>query len=31
VGSAIGVAGTWSAFHHGDGEPVGPFWLWKIG
>ncbi|KAF7339981.1 F-box domain-containing protein [Mycena venus] len=30
VGSAIGVAGTWSAFHHGDGDPVGPFWLWKI-
>jgi len=31
VGSAIGVAGTWSAFHHGDGDPVGPFWFWKIG
>ncbi|KAJ7814149.1 hypothetical protein B0H14DRAFT_2851015 [Mycena olivaceomarginata] len=27
VGSAIGVAGTWSAFNHGDG---GPFWFWKI-
>ncbi|KAJ6574732.1 hypothetical protein B0H19DRAFT_1125509 [Mycena capillaripes] len=31
VGSAIGVAGIWSAFHHGDDDPAGPFWLWKIG
>ncbi|KAJ7275424.1 hypothetical protein B0H12DRAFT_259041 [Mycena haematopus] len=30
VASAIGVAGTWSAFEHGDGDPVGPFWFWKI-
>ncbi|KAJ6516388.1 hypothetical protein C8R45DRAFT_242986 [Mycena sanguinolenta] len=30
VGSAIGVAGNWSAFQHEDGDPVGPFWLWKI-
>ncbi|KAJ7785933.1 hypothetical protein B0H16DRAFT_10418 [Mycena metata] len=29
VGSAIGVAGNWSAFDHDDGDPVGPFWLWK--
>ncbi|KAJ7139741.1 hypothetical protein C8R44DRAFT_867854 [Mycena epipterygia] len=31
VGSAMGVAGTWSAFHHGEGDPAGPFWLWKDG
>ncbi|KAJ6507961.1 hypothetical protein C8R47DRAFT_1100131 [Mycena vitilis] len=30
VGSAIGIAGTWSAFHHDDGDPAGPFWYWKI-
>ncbi|KAJ7770828.1 hypothetical protein DFH07DRAFT_953826 [Mycena maculata] len=30
VGSAMGVAGTWSAFNHGEGDPVGPFWLWKV-
>ncbi|KAK7064554.1 F-box domain-containing protein [Favolaschia claudopus] len=30
VGSAIGVAGTWSAFEHGDGDPVGPTWFWKV-
>ncbi|KAJ7101020.1 hypothetical protein C8R43DRAFT_1244239 [Mycena crocata] len=30
VGSARGVAGTWSAFGHGDGDPVGPFLFWKV-
>ncbi|KAJ7169506.1 hypothetical protein C8R46DRAFT_199181 [Mycena filopes] len=29
VGSAIGVGGNWSAFNHEEGDPVGPFWLWK--
>ncbi|KAJ7462765.1 hypothetical protein B0H11DRAFT_2241271 [Mycena galericulata] len=31
VGSAMGIAGTWSAFHHGEGDPVGPYWMWKVG
>ncbi|KAK7061923.1 F-box domain-containing protein [Favolaschia claudopus] len=30
VGSAIGVASTWTAIDHGDGDPVGPTWFWKI-
>ncbi|KAJ7630586.1 hypothetical protein FB45DRAFT_915944 [Roridomyces roridus] len=27
IGSAMGVSGTWSAFHHGEGKP---YWLWKV-
>ncbi|KAJ6604258.1 hypothetical protein DFH09DRAFT_1122123 [Mycena vulgaris] len=30
VGSAMGVLGAWSAFNHGEGDPAGPFWLWKL-
>ncbi|KAJ7693683.1 hypothetical protein B0H17DRAFT_1199789 [Mycena rosella] len=30
VASAMGVVGAWSAFHHGEGDPAGPFWLWKV-
>ncbi|KZS90325.1 hypothetical protein SISNIDRAFT_488532 [Sistotremastrum niveocremeum HHB9708] len=31
VGSAIGVAGSWTGAHHEDGDPAGPFWLFKLG
>ncbi|KAG9037803.1 hypothetical protein FRB95_004090 [Tulasnella sp. JGI-2019a] len=30
VGSARGVIGSWSGFEHNPGDPVGPFWFWKI-
>jgi len=31
VGSAMGVIGTWTGAHHDEGDPAGPFWLWKTG
>ncbi|KAF7320039.1 F-box domain-containing protein [Mycena kentingensis (nom. inval.)] len=30
VGSAMGIAGIWSAFGHGIDDPAGPFWAWKV-
>lgn len=30
VASAFGVIGTWTGFNHGHGDPVGPFWLYKV-
>ncbi|RDB29041.1 hypothetical protein Hypma_015147 [Hypsizygus marmoreus] len=30
VGSAIGVVGVWATELHDEGDPVGPFWLWKV-
>jgi len=30
VGSAAGVIGSWTAAMHDHGDPVGPFWLWKV-
>ncbi|KAJ7102313.1 hypothetical protein B0H15DRAFT_814106 [Mycena belliarum] len=30
IASAMGVVGAWSAFNHGEGDPAGPFWLWKV-
>ncbi|KLO20022.1 hypothetical protein SCHPADRAFT_817284 [Schizopora paradoxa] len=30
VGSAAGVVGTWTGAHHEEGDPAGPFWLWKV-
>ncbi|KXN81105.1 hypothetical protein AN958_06059 [Leucoagaricus sp. SymC.cos] len=30
VGSARGVAGVWTTTLHEQGDPVGPFWLWKV-
>ncbi|KIJ68795.1 hypothetical protein HYDPIDRAFT_37230 [Hydnomerulius pinastri MD-312] len=30
VASATGVVGTWTGAHHEHGDPVGPFWLWKV-
>jgi len=30
VGSAAGVAGVWTGVNHNLGDPVGPFWLWKV-
>ncbi|EJD55241.1 hypothetical protein AURDEDRAFT_179023 [Auricularia subglabra TFB-10046 SS5] len=29
VGSAIGVLGIWTGVNHEDGDPAGPWWLWK--
>ncbi|KAI0085678.1 hypothetical protein BDY19DRAFT_996579 [Irpex rosettiformis] len=30
VGSAMGVAGIWTvAVHEEEGDPAGPFWMWK--
>jgi len=30
VGSAAGVIGSWTGSIHDHGDPVGPFWLWKV-
>jgi len=30
VGSARGVVGVWTTTTHEQGDPVGPFWLWKV-
>ncbi|KAH8120484.1 hypothetical protein DFH11DRAFT_66104 [Phellopilus nigrolimitatus] len=30
VCSAAGVVGTWTGANHEDGDPAGPFWLWKV-
>ncbi|KAG0699721.1 hypothetical protein DFH29DRAFT_35429 [Suillus ampliporus] len=30
IASAFGVIGTWSGTHHDHGDPVGPFWLYKV-
>jgi len=30
VGSAMGVVGVWSTALRDQGDPVGPFWLWKV-
>ncbi|EJD04234.1 uncharacterized protein FOMMEDRAFT_106791 [Fomitiporia mediterranea MF3/22] len=30
VCSAAGVVGTWTGAHHEGGDPVGPFWMWKV-
>ncbi|KIK99923.1 hypothetical protein PAXRUDRAFT_822197 [Paxillus rubicundulus Ve08.2h10] len=30
IASATGVVGTWIGAHHEHGDPVGPFWLWKV-
>ncbi|KAH9176997.1 hypothetical protein EDB89DRAFT_1937563 [Lactarius sanguifluus] len=31
VCSAAGVVGAWSGAHHEQGDPSGPFWLFKAG
>jgi hypothetical protein len=30
IASAFGVIGTWTGIHHDRGDPVGPFWLYKV-
>ncbi|KAF7986246.1 hypothetical protein HWV62_38715 [Athelia sp. TMB] len=30
VGCAAGVVGSWTGAMHDHGDPVGPFWLWKV-
>ncbi|KAK1226408.1 hypothetical protein PQX77_010619 [Marasmius sp. AFHP31] len=30
IGSAAGVVGNWTTSVHDQGDPVGPFWLWKV-
>ncbi|KAG2370238.1 hypothetical protein BDR07DRAFT_1476235 [Suillus spraguei] len=30
IASAFGVIGTWTGIHHDHGDPVGPFWLYKV-
>ncbi|KAG2160139.1 uncharacterized protein EDB93DRAFT_1244879 [Suillus bovinus] len=30
IASAFGVIGTWTGTHHDHGDPVGPFWLYKV-
>ncbi|KZP32391.1 hypothetical protein FIBSPDRAFT_848798 [Athelia psychrophila] len=30
AGSAAGVVGSWTGAQHDHGDPVGPFWLWKV-
>ncbi|KII86383.1 hypothetical protein PLICRDRAFT_114369 [Plicaturopsis crispa FD-325 SS-3] len=30
IASAAGVVGTWTGARHEQGDPVGPFWLWKV-
>ncbi|KAF9015455.1 hypothetical protein BDQ17DRAFT_1269290 [Cyathus striatus] len=30
VGSGMGVVGVWTTTIHDQGDPVGPFWLWKV-
>ncbi|KAK0465239.1 uncharacterized protein EV420DRAFT_1637389 [Desarmillaria tabescens] len=30
VASAVGVIGAWTTTIHDQGDPVGPFWLWKV-
>jgi len=29
VASAMGIIGVWTSDMHDDGDPAGPFWLWK--
>ncbi|KAF9260604.1 hypothetical protein L218DRAFT_1079276 [Marasmius fiardii PR-910] len=31
IGSKAGVVGNWGTVEHDEGDPVGPFWLWKVG
>ncbi|KDQ54838.1 hypothetical protein JAAARDRAFT_350988 [Jaapia argillacea MUCL 33604] len=30
VCSAAGVVGNWTGAYHEEGDPAGPFWLWKV-
>ncbi|KAJ3985379.1 hypothetical protein F5890DRAFT_1156935 [Lentinula detonsa] len=30
IASAAGIVGSWSTSMHDQGDPVGPFWLWKV-
>ncbi|KAJ3718435.1 hypothetical protein C8R42DRAFT_675984 [Lentinula raphanica] len=30
IASAAGIVGSWSTSAHDQGDPVGPFWLWKV-
>ncbi|KAF5384743.1 hypothetical protein D9757_006251 [Collybiopsis confluens] len=30
IASATGIVGSWSTSMHDQGDPVGPFWLWKV-
>jgi hypothetical protein len=30
IASAFGVIGTWTGIRHDRGDPVGPFWLYKV-
>ncbi|CCM06401.1 uncharacterized protein FIBRA_08661 [Fibroporia radiculosa] len=30
VCSAAGVAGIWTGAFHDEGDPAGPFWMWKV-
>ncbi|KAJ4476606.1 hypothetical protein J3R30DRAFT_3487757 [Lentinula aciculospora] len=30
IASAAGIVGSWSTSMHEQGDPVGPFWLWKV-
>lgn len=31
LGSALGVIGLWTGATHARTDPLGPFWLWKVG
>ncbi|KAG8820198.1 hypothetical protein FRC17_010230 [Serendipita sp. 399] len=31
VQSRAGVVGVWTSAEHEDGDPAGPFWMWKLG
>ncbi|KAG8780497.1 hypothetical protein FRC15_009533 [Serendipita sp. 397] len=31
VQSRAGVVGVWTSAEHEDGDPAGPFWMWKVG
>ncbi|GAW01400.1 f-box domain-containing protein [Lentinula edodes] len=30
IASAAGIVGSWGTSVHDQGDPVGPFWLWKV-
>ncbi|KAK7058345.1 hypothetical protein VNI00_001976 [Paramarasmius palmivorus] len=30
IGSSSGIVGNWTTSLHDQGDPVGPFWLWKV-
>ncbi|KAF9458738.1 hypothetical protein BDZ94DRAFT_1269931 [Collybia nuda] len=30
IASGFGVVGVWTTVSHDQGDPIGPFWLWKV-